>query len=80
MMKTSIDFVQDIEKTINDLLTYSVGLELQVVDLKKIIKLLAHSFALNEEGEVIKSLTPEQAEYIKRICEKYHVFGYEGIQ
>lgn len=75
-IKSTIDYVSEIEIVLNNLLKHSSGLEQQCFELKKVIFLLANSFAIDQDGNLVRNMSQEQADYIKKICEKHHVFGY----
>lgn len=74
-MTIVVDYVEKIEKNINDLLVHCVGVELENSQLKKLIRILASSTSLDEDGNTVRTMTQQEAEFVKNTCEKYNVFG-----
>lgn len=73
-MKTGLNYHRQVEQLNNDILVHTVGMERQVAMLKKVIRVMAGSMALTETGQTELQLTPEEAEFIKRVCEEEQVF------
>jgi hypothetical protein len=72
--KSTVDRARVINTEINLLVKDSVALEIQNAELKKVIRILASSMALNEEGEMEMRMSREQFEYIQRVTEENNVF------
>jgi len=76
-MKT-IDISQHLEKHLQDLVYHSVSLEHDNAMLKRVIRILANSMALDEQGNQTMQLSQEDADFVKRICDEANVFmAYE---
>lgn len=72
--KSTVDRARIINNELNMLVKDSVSLELQNAELKKVIRIIANSMALNEEGETEMKLSRGEFEYIQRVTEENNVF------
>jgi len=79
-MKTATDYYQDIAQSLSDFMIHAATLEQKNSELKRVIRTLANSEALDEEGNVTRQLTHQQADFIKRVCEDQNVFHSGGNQ
>jgi len=80
-MKTGVDYFQDISQSLTHMMTHTVRLEKDVSNLKKVIRIMANAEALDEEGNITRQFSREEAEFIKKVCNELDVFqtGYSQI-
>lgn len=77
-MKTATDYYQEIAQSLSDMMIHAATLEQKNSELKRVIRTLANSEALDENGNVTRQLTHDQAEFIKKVCESQNVFHTGG--
>ena len=72
-MKT-IDISQHLEKHLQELVFHSVSLERDNCMLKRVVRILAGSMAMDQEGNTSMQLTQQDAEFVKKVCDDTNVF------
>lgn len=78
-MKSALNLHREFTSLNDDMLQSMVSLERQTAMLKKVIRIMAGSMALDEEGRTELQLSPEEAEFIKKICDEEQVFLTGGL-
>lgn len=80
MPNRAIDRWKVISEEVNEMFTYTAALERDVANLKKVIKIMASSEYIDQEGNVSASYTPQEADFIKRVVEENNVFTSRGLK
>ena len=78
-MKNANGYARTLESATADLVAYAFQLERERAELKRVIRVIAGSFALDEEGNTTMSLTEEDGKYIKEVCNQHNVFHTDGM-
>lgn len=74
-MKSTLSYSEQISDLCNKYFKYSFDLERENAKLRTVIRILAKSRSFNEDGQVVMSLTSDEAEFIMKTCEECNVFG-----
>lgn len=80
LTETAADVAANVEGYINQLVNLATRKELENAQLKRVIRVMAGSIAWDEAGNQTMSLTAEQADYVKRVCDQTDVFKTGGIE
>lgn len=70
----TVSISSKIEKELNKLVNHSINLERENSHLRNVIRILAESMALDENGNTTMQLSRESADYVKRTVGAFNVF------
>lgn len=70
----TLELTRVVEKAMNEMVLHSISIERQNATLKKVIRVLASSVEVTEDGRSEMILTQEQADFIQKSCDELRVF------
>lgn len=79
LMKNANGYSRKLEEAAAGITAYTFQLERERAELKRAIRVLAGTMALDEEGGTTMVLTEAEADYIKKVCNEHNVFHTDGM-
>lgn len=75
-MSSILNLSEKAAENVNELISAGFKLERENAKLKQVIRMMAAARAIDADtGAVTMQFSQEDADFIKEVCEEFHVFG-----